>query len=101
MANINIKKADTAKGFEQGKILFEEYANSLDFDLGYQDFKKELRTITQQYKEPEGALLLCFIDNESAVGCAGVRKFSEGIAELKRLYVKPDYRNFKIGKRLL
>jgi ribosomal protein S18 acetylase RimI-like enzyme len=101
MANINIKKADTAKGFEQGKILFEEYASSLDFDLGYQDFKKELRTITQQYKEPEGALLLCFIDNESAVGCAGVRKFSEGIAELKRLYVKPDYRSLKIGKRLL
>ena len=101
MATINIKIAGTEQDFEQGKILFEEYASSLDFDLGYQDFKKELSTIAQQYKQPDGALLLCFADNENAAGCAGVRKFSEGIAELKRLYVKPDYRSLKIGKRLL
>lgn len=101
MANITIKKIDTAKGFKQGKTLFEAYANSLDFDLRYQDFEKELSTIAQQYKAPSGALFLCFIDHETAVGCAGVRKFAEGIAELKRLYVKPDYRGFKIGKMLL
>jgi ribosomal protein S18 acetylase RimI-like enzyme len=98
---INITKADAAKEFELGKILFEEYAGSLNFDLGYQDFEKELNNLSQQYKEPDGALLLCFIDNEIAVGCAGVRKFSDEIAELKRLYVKPDYRNLKIGKRIL
>lgn len=101
MATVNIKIAGTDDDFEQGKILFEEYAGSLDFDLGYQDFKKELNTIAEQYKEPEGALLLCFIDDKNAAGCAGVRKFSEGVAELKRLYVKPGYRSLKIGKRLL
>ena len=101
MENINIVKADTSKTFEQGKILFEEYAGTLGFDLGYQNFKKELDTIDKQYNEPEGSLLLCLIDGEIAVGCAGVRKFSEGIAELKRLYVRPGYRNLKIGKRLL
>ena len=100
MTNINIKIAGTAADFEYGKALFEEYAGSLNFDLGYQDFKKELDTIAQQYKEPEGALLLCFIDEDTA-GCAGVRQFSDGIAELKRLYVKPGYRSLKIGKRLL
>jgi DNA-binding MarR family transcriptional regulator/GNAT superfamily N-acetyltransferase len=101
LTTIVIKKADTAEGFAQGKLLFEEYAGSLDFDLGYQDFKKELQTIARQYKEPGGALLLCFINNESVVGCAGIRKFSEGVAELKRLYVKPDHRGLKIGKKLL
>ena len=101
MANINIIKAETSNAFEQGKILFEEYSGTLEFDLGYQDFKKELDTIDRQYNEPEGALLLCLIDDEIAVGCAGVRKFSEGIAELKRLYVRPGYRNLKIGKQLL
>jgi len=101
MDAIHIKKAVTAKEFEQGKILFEEYAGSLNFDLGYQDFEKELSTLAQQYKEPEGALLLYFIDDEIAAGCAGVRKFAEGIAELKRLYVKPGYRSLKIGKSLL
>jgi ribosomal protein S18 acetylase RimI-like enzyme len=101
MAHHSIKIANTEREFDQGRILFEEYAGSLDFDLGYQDFKTELSTINRQYKEPEGALLLCFIDNEHAVGCAGVRKFAEGIAELKRLYVNPDYRQLKMGKRLL
>jgi len=101
VANIKIIKADTSKAFEQGRILFEEYAGTLGFDLGYQDFKKELEALNRQYNEPEGALLLCLIDDEIAVGCAGVRKFSEGIAELKRLYVRPGYRNLKIGIQLL
>ncbi|MCR8558775.1 GNAT family N-acetyltransferase [Mucilaginibacter sp. BJC16-A38] len=101
MSIVSIKIADTTEQFEQAKILFEEYAASLDFDLGYQDFKKELSTIAQQYKQPEGALLLCFVDNDETAGCAGVRKFSEEIAELKRLYVKPAYRSLKIGKSLL
>src|SRR5688572_5062174 len=101
MEKINIKIADTPDEFEQGKILFEEYAGTLNFELTYQDFDKELDTIAIQYKKPEGALLLCFLGDEIAIGCAGVRKFSDGIAELKRLYVKPDYRNLKIGKKLL
>ena len=101
MAYHNIKIANTEQEFEQGRMLFEEYAGSLDFDLGYQDFKTELSTIHRQYREPEGALLLCFIDNEHTIGCAGVRKFAEGIAELKRLYVNPEYRKLKMGKRLL
>ena len=101
MSIVSIKIADAAEEFEQAKTLFEEYAASLDFDLGYQDFKKELSTIAQQYKQPEGALLLSFVDNDNAAGCAGVRRFSDEIAELKRLYVKPGYRSLKIGKSLL
>ncbi|GAA0527823.1 GNAT family N-acetyltransferase [Chitinophaga japonensis] len=101
MATFNIRTAAAEKEFEQGKALFKEYAGSLDFDLGYQDFEKELDEIAQQYAQPEGALLLAFMEGENAVGCAGIRKFSNGIAELKRLYVQPGYRNLKIGKQLL
>ncbi|KAA2239525.1 GNAT family N-acetyltransferase [Chitinophaga agrisoli] len=101
MPNVQLKIAATTRDFEQARILFEEYARSLDFDLSYQDFQQELDGIAQQYKAPEGALLLCFVDNENAVGCAGVRKFADGIAELKRLYVNPDHRSLKIGKQLL
>jgi ribosomal protein S18 acetylase RimI-like enzyme len=101
MSDIIIKRAATAAEFEKGRLLFEEYAASLDFDLGYQDFQKELHSIDRQYTEPEGALLICIIDDENAAGCVGIRNFAKGIAELKRLYVKPDYRNLKLGKRLL
>jgi len=101
MTGFYIGTAATAKDFEQGKQLFEEYAASLHFDLGYQDFKQELNSLSQQYTAPEGALLLSFTEHEHAVGCAGVRKFAAGIAELKRLYVQPAYRSLKIGKKLL
>jgi hypothetical protein len=66
--------------------LFEEYAGSLNFDLGYQDFEKELQTIDLQYRAPSGALLLYFTDNENAVGCAGIRKLAEVTAEVSGMF---------------
>ncbi|WP_143305138.1 GNAT family N-acetyltransferase [Chitinophaga vietnamensis] len=100
MNEVAIKAAASAAEYQQARMLFEEYAASLPFDLAYQDFQKELAEIDQQYHQPEGALLLCRVDGEAA-GCVAVRRFAEGVAELKRLYVKPAYRNLKLGKRLL
>lgn len=45
-------KAATKAEFKKGKILFKEYAKSLNFDLGYQNFKSELQTMELQYKSP-------------------------------------------------
>lgn len=101
MENIHFKIAETAQDFEEGKKLFEEYAASLDFDLGFQGFKNELAAISRQYQPPEGALLICIYNDKEAVSCAGIRKLSETTAELKRLYVKPAFRRLKIGKELL
>lgn len=101
MSTIKIIRADTAERLEMAKNLFEEYAGTLNFDLGYQDFQKELQTIDQQYQPPRGNLLLCFTNEGVAAGCAGIRRFSEHIAELKRLYVKPAYRSLKLGRSLL
>jgi DNA-binding MarR family transcriptional regulator/GNAT superfamily N-acetyltransferase len=99
--NVDFKIAQTSADFEDAKSLFKEYAASLDFDLSFQGFEKELATIGKQYRPPRGALLLCYYEDEQAVGCAGVRELSETVAELKRLYVKSEYRSLKIGKQLL
>ena|ERR1700759_3716421 len=96
-----VQKADSLADFDQGKLLFKEYAASLDFDLGYQNFEKELQDISLQYQEPTGALLLCFMNHGFAVGCVGIRQFAEGIAELKRLYVQPGFRGLKLGGKLM
>ncbi|HVW97004.1 MAG TPA: GNAT family N-acetyltransferase [Mucilaginibacter sp.] len=98
---MNVITAASVSDFEKARTLFKEYAQSLPFDLSYQDFEKELDTLNTQYNKPDGALLLFILPDNNAAGCVGVRKFSEGIAELKRLYVKPDHRNLKIGKTLL
>ena len=45
-------------------------------------------------------MLLAYKD-EIVVSCAGVREQYHDIAELKRLYVRPEYRSYKIGRKLL
>ncbi|HEX5153955.1 MAG TPA: GNAT family N-acetyltransferase [Parafilimonas sp.] len=94
------KTATTDKEFEDGKNLFQQYANSLDLDLGFQDFSNELKLIDKQYNKPKGTLLLAY-KNDIAIGCAGIREIDNNTAELKRMYVEPEYRKYKIGARLL
>ena len=92
--------ANTNDDFETGKKLFEEYAHFFNIDLSFQNFSKELETIDLQYNQPFGGLLLVFCD-DLPVGCAGIRRLDNDTAELKRMYVKDDYRGLKIGVELL
>jgi putative acetyltransferase len=97
---VTYRTANTTEDFETGKLLFEEYALSLNVDLSFQGFSKELDTIAQQYNQPHGALLLAFYEDLPA-GCAGIRMLDEQTAELKRMFVKDTYRGHKIGVALL
>lgn len=98
--DIVVKIARTGKEFEDGCGLFRRYAQTLDLDLGFQNFPEELEKIDQLYNKPGGALLIAYKD-EIAIGCVAVREQIPGTAELKRLYVHEDYRNYKIGRKLL
>ena len=80
--------------------LFNEYANSLNISLAFQNFSEELNIIESMYGSPSGCLLLVY-DKEQAIACAAYRKIDDGICELKRMYIKPTYRGLKIGQRLL
>lgn len=83
------------------EALFEEYAASLGIDLAFQDFAGELAHLPQHYAAPRGALFLAERDGQ-ALGCVGLRAFDDasGIAELKRLYVRPAGRGHALGHRL-
>ena len=100
MNTITYGFATTAADFQQGKKLFEEYVQSLGVDLSFQDFVKELSTIDQQYNHPAGALLLAYLES-IAIGCAGIRKLDEEVAELKRMYIRGEYRGYRIGVNML
>src|SRR5262245_18262554 len=81
------------------RALFEEYAASLHFSLGFQGFDDELAALPGAYAEPTGRLLLARVDGAPA-GCVGLRRIGDGICEMKRLFVRPAHHGTGLGRRL-
>lgn len=80
--------------------LFIEYASSLDFDLSFQNFDKELTELPGEYSLPDGRLVVA-INETKVAGCVALRNLVNGICEMKRLYIRPEYRGKGIGKELV
>ena len=96
---LRIHSATSVRELEQVRDLFIEYSNSLEFDLSFQDFQKELDDLPGDYATPKGRLLLAFYDSDPA-GCVALRRFSDEICEMKRLFARPHRRGLGIGKAL-
>ena len=97
---LRIYPVKTSEDIELVKGLFVEYADSLGFDLCFQNFEEELANLPGGYAPPYGCLLLAKYQDKAAV-CVALRKLSDGVCEGKRLYVRPRFRGLRIGKRLV
>jgi putative acetyltransferase len=96
-------EAGTTAQFEAARSLIEEYAAQIGalmgVDLAFQNITAELNQLPGLYGPPSGCLLLASRDDEW-VGCCALRRFSDGVCEMKRLYVKPQLRGANLGRQL-
>ena len=80
--------------------LFRAYAASLNIDLAPQGFADELAALPGPYAPPQGAILLAK-QGDHVLGCIALKQLAPGIAEIKRLYVRPQARGQGVAKALV
>ena len=96
---IEFIQVESGPALDQIRALFLEYAKSLDFNLCFQNFDKELRELPGEYALPHGRLILCEFNGKPA-GCIALKPLEPGICEMKRLYVRPESRGSQLGFKL-
>ena len=83
--------------------LFREYAASLNVAQCFQNFEAELAGLPGEYASPRGALLLATASGALA-GCCALRAMDHvdyaNAGEMKRLYVRPEFRGLGLGRLL-
>jgi putative acetyltransferase len=95
----SIIKATSPEHYVRGRKIIEDYQRWLGIDLDFQGFRDELDSLPTMYGPPKGALLLAEMDGEDA-GCVALRDMGANRAEMKRLFVTPDFRGLGIGRTL-
>lgn len=95
-----IKEAVFPRDTQSLKSLIHEYVGWLDMDLSYRGFDEEMARMEDIFRLPSGLFLIaCHEDTD--VGCVGLKRHDTHIAEVKRLYVKPGFRENRTGYQLM
>jgi len=103
LPEIKLVQVESEPWIDSAREILREYAASLAIDLSFQHFERELACLPGEYAAPHGRLLLAFVDGALA-GCCGLRALADAdyanACEMKRLYVRPAFRRFGLGRTL-
>jgi len=100
---IELVRPDTPELLDAVRDIFREYARGLGVDLCFQNFDAELAGLPGDYAAPGGDLVLAYVDGCLA-GCGAFRPCPDAdyanACEMKRLYVRREFRRFGLGRQL-
>ncbi|HEX3069259.1 MAG TPA: GNAT family N-acetyltransferase [Thermoanaerobaculia bacterium] len=86
---------EPANDLQVVRELILEYASSLGVDLSFQDLDHELATLASFYE-----LIIVANEGHRAAGCVALRSLDETTCEMKRLYIRPEFRGHNLGRTL-
>ena len=90
-----IKRAQTPAETEEVRRLLREYAAFLGADLFFQGFEDEVAGLPGKYVSPNGTLLIA-TKGDRVAGYVALRPLGNGVCEMKRLFVRPEYEDWVI-----
>ncbi len=96
---IEIRPVNGERDLAEARTLMKEYASSLGREFSLQDFARELAELPGVYAPPSGTLLLARCDGRLA-GCVALRPLGGGACQMRRLFVRHQFRGKGVGKRL-
>jgi putative acetyltransferase len=100
LMGLTIVQAGTPEQIATARDLMVEYAQTLGFELCFQNFDQEMRGLPGKYAPPAGRLLLAY-SGGAAAGVVAMRPLDDaGVCEMKRLYVRPSFRGQSVGRAL-
>ena len=97
---LRLTQAITAGDLQQARGLFREYEASLGISLCFQNFDQELANLPGDYAPPQGRLLLAR-EFDQLMGCVALRPLGPTTCEMKRLFVRSEYRDRGLGRVLV
>jgi len=97
---LRITQATTQSDIEQARALFKEYEAALGISLCFQNFAEEVANLPGDYAPPNGRLLLAR-EYDQILGCIALRPLGPTTCEMKRLFVRPEYRARGLGRVLV
>jgi len=96
---MDLIQACSTEEIRKARLLFEEYASWVEISLCFQNFDEEVASLPGDYSPPSGRLFLA-VDGANVMGCVALRKIRDDIGEMKRLYVRPEFRGRGLGRTL-
>jgi putative acetyltransferase len=101
---ISLWPVQLPQDWEQARAILFEYGESLGVDLSFQNFERELADLPAVYSGEGEVFLLATVDDALA-GCCALRALIDACeanaCEMKRLYVRPAFRGFGLGRALV